>query len=254
MLGSRRSASARAGLSRRAPLHPDSHTAAPIRRWHICISGFLQRPGRPSGIHALWRLIRARVQNGDTCVECRTWSDDWQACAEWIHQFRPVPSAPGPASSPGVPAVSQPTPQPPRVFVYAYSWGAGFGFIQLARALERKGIPIECAVLSDPVYRSRLLSFRWLAFVPWCRLKIPANVREVVWVRQRMSLPRGHDLVAADPRATLIHPASVLSVPHTRIDDAPWFWSEALEVAARDRPQITRRDDPQISQIKGGGP
>jgi hypothetical protein len=131
------------------------------------------------------------------------------------------------------------------VFVFAYSWGAGYAFPRFARSCEQLGVPIDVACLCDPVYRSGLLPW-WLplnplALVGRSRIGIPSSVARVHWVRQKLTLPCGHDLFPEDPEATDIAPEIVLQEGHCRIDSHPtWlgmvksdarFWAEAGEKA-----------------------
>lgn len=184
-----------------------------IHQWHIVIGGFLQHEGKPTGMVALWRRLQARHAAPGVCIELRCWHDHWSELAELIWRV-------------------QPEDEPPVVKVYAYSWGAGFGAMQLARELARRGVPIAWMVLSDPVYRSPCVLFRWLALTPWRTIRVPPNVRAVRWFRQRLSLPAGHDLVAMQKERTAIAPAVWAEVSHAYMDDCRLFHRECERIAA----------------------
>jgi hypothetical protein len=186
----------------------------PIETWHFVISGFRQHLDRPTGSQLLWSKLRNAHSNGSVCVELREWNSDWNAIAEFVWRFRPAHA-------------------PPRVFVYAYSWGAGWGFVRLARELARRGLSVECAVLADAVYRARWISLSWLSLVGLPHVRVPRNVREVYWYFQRRSLPRGHAVVAEDPRATTVHPGIECQSDHSWMDDDYAYHARALEVARK---------------------
>jgi hypothetical protein len=86
-------------------------------------------------------------------------------------------------------------------------------------------------VLSDPVYRSPLGMFRWLALFSWRRIRVPANVRAVHWFRQRSSLPAGHELWPERKERTTISPAVWAEVSHQYMDDLRLFHRECERVA-----------------------
>lgn len=183
-----------------------------ISTWHILISGFTQTLGRPNGTERLWLRLRS-LSSPETCVQQFVWDDDWQGHAERIWRL------------------SEPLTC---VYVYAYSWGAGWGFITLAQALEKRGMAIAHAVLCDPVYRSRVLP-TWLPANPLSllsapKIKIPANVHEVTWLRQRVNRPAGHDLVASG-KHTRLHPAKELAVGHQWMDEHHEYHIAAMNVA-----------------------
>lgn len=122
---------------------------------------------------------------------------------------------------------------PVEIMVIAYSWGAGSGAIRLAEVWKARGVSIAYMVLCDPVYRWPWLPTQlpdWLQLCPvsisqYYRpdITIPANVRWVEWVRQAVDIPRGHDLVAENAKATHINLGRYLPYRHTGIDDSPEF-------------------------------
>lgn len=187
--------------------------SASIHTWHIVISGFRQHEGQPTGMVKLWRRLHRLHAQGGVCVELRAWNDNWRDLAELIWRVQPADA-------------------PPIVKVYAYSWGAGYGAIELSRHLLRRGIGVSWMVLSDPVYRSRWLATRWLALVPWQSIIVPRNVRAVRWFRQQLCLPRGHALCAEERERTHIAPPVWVDVAHPYMDDYPLFHRECERIAA----------------------
>lgn len=183
----------------------------PIRKWVICIAGFLQDEGTPHGIVQVWRDLHARHAAPNIRVEFRSWDDRTAPLAELIWRLRP------------------PRKQP-HVTIAAYSWG-GASAQRLARDLARRGIVVSEMVLSDAVYRHGYWLGNWRALVPWSKITIPANVRRVTWFRQTVDRPRGHSLVPADPTATEIAPATVYQVGHTYMDDLTAFHQAAHSAA-----------------------
>jgi len=182
-----------------------------ISTWHICISGFRQHEQEPTGMQRLWVKL-GDLRSPSTIVMLREWNSDWRSLAELIAQMFDY----GFGSA------------PPDIYVYAYSWGAGYGLPTLARYLLPSGLEIKHAVLADPVYRSRLVSFRWLAMTKWGDVEIPENVRRVWWTRQTIDWPRGHELVAVNPRKTRIDKPLVVNRGHLFMDEDPIFHNLAL--------------------------
>ena len=86
-------------------------------------------------------------------------------------------------------------------------------------------------VCSDPIYRSPLMCFAWLAMVNWKRLVVPPNVRRVQWFYQKMNLPQSQGLVAADDTRTIIEKGVELIRTHQYCDDSKQF-HDACHAAA----------------------
>lgn len=182
-----------------------------LKNWHIIISGFTQHEAKISGMTKLW-LELGKFRSPETTIALREWNACWESVAEAIWW-------------------SSLTPEELNVNIYAYSWGAGWGFVNLARHLRNRGININTAVLSDPVYRHKYWAGQWRALVPWSTVTVPANVKEVHWFRQHQNLPAGHNLVAADSNLTKINLPVVLTVTHPYMDDSYSFHSRALRSA-----------------------
>lgn len=173
-----------------------------IARCAFVISGFRQGLGtRGAGTYRVWRLLQSGARSEDFCSLHR-WNDDWSQVADLVALLQ------------GESATS------PKVLIAAYSWGAGWGAMRLARELERRGIEVDDMVLSDPVYRHPLWSLAWLAL---CGLPItvPTNVRRVTWFRQVKNRPMGSPLRKSFAALTKIAPAGVLDREHEWMDDAP---------------------------------
>ena len=130
------------------------------------------------------------------------------------------------------------------VVVIGYSWGGGFTSQKFAEMAPDWGIRIPLMLLCDPVYRPRWMP-AWMGANPLCigsltrsaKIKVPESVRRVCWVRQKCSIPAGHDLVAENP-GTRIEAGRVLEYSHTSIDSAPqWFSMVRNELEFELRPK-----------------
>ena len=182
-----------------------------IDTWHVCIGGFSQSEGSPTGLFKLWLRLGALFRDATTCVVLREWNANWSKVAEQIHL-----AANG---------------TPPRIFIHAYSWGAGWGFVRLATELRKRGLDVTGACLSDPVYRHGWRCLSWLAFSPLRRILVPDNVRDVRWFFQRSNYPRGHQVIARDPKQTVVHKGRELKANHEWMDDLQEFHNASLTMA-----------------------
>lgn len=180
-----------------------------LKTWHICIPGFRQHEGEVTGMRRLW-LALGTLRSRTCDVVLREWNSHWAGIADLIVQC----------------SESNPT-----IRVYAYSWGAGHGFVTLARELRVRGLEIQTAVLCDPVYRGRTILGACLAYVPMVPLTVPDNVREVWYTRQYVSCLRGHRVRAEDHHVTVVHSPLILKAGHTWMDDHPAFFDMCLTVA-----------------------
>lgn len=198
-----------------------------IADWHICISGYRQHEGQFTGLHCAWLALR-NLSTPKCCVELRKWDSDWRGLAELIWLTRPD-------SDPTRPSATVPgwhgRREQPRVNIYAYSWGVGYGFVRLAKALGRRGITVDNAVLCDPVYRSRLVSARWLAFTGWPSITIPPNVLNVYGTYQRVDSPCGHPLKITPGSQTVIRANEQIECGHRWSDESPVFHAQVKKVA-----------------------
>lgn len=177
-------------------------------KWILPITGFTESASYPTGVESIWRRT-LRPFHADDLIILRpeTWGADMRELAIFIARNSSTRA---------------------RVMVVAYSWGAGVGFTSFAWAAHQLGIQIEIACLCDPVFRSRLLP-SWLPlnllslFPIGPSIRIAPSVQRVEWVRQRNSLPAGHDLEAADPQSTQIRRPTILSLPHHLMDESEAF-------------------------------
>lgn len=174
-----------------------------ITRWIVVIGGFLQNRGKPTGIVRLWSDLHCH-RDEHTELLLLNWSDDPREYAGLIW------------------ALAQEHDRPVTVLVFGFSWG-GQTAINLCRELQRRGLQVRHLVLSDAVYRHWWLPRRWTSLLRWVLLTVPANVRHVTWFRQRFTVPRGHEVVAEDPKRTLVERARVLQLDHVYMDDAREF-------------------------------
>lgn len=203
-----------------------------IRDWHICISGFLQDLGHRTGIERLFMILRILL-GATTEVDLRLWNEDWDKYARYVWRN---------------------SARDARIHLFAYSWGGGWGAMKLCKALakiqaeERAQLvsdedrrwyqcpTIEVVVLCDAVYRSPWTP-DWLplnpkSLLPHPKIKVPANVRRVIWFYQRNDHPRGHTVVAADPTRTTVEPGiEIPGATHATIDEAQAFHVAAQHAA-----------------------
>lgn len=188
---------------------------------HQCISGFTQNEGYLHGVMKLSERLRQTglVDEQKVRVALHRWCSDWKKIAEyyWI--------------------LGEYYLEPITVCVYAYSWGAGWGAMRLAKYLNRNGMDIRVMVLSDPVYRHKHFLLRWLALVQRDSnfspiIRVPKNVHEVFHLHQRSNRPMGHRLLSMN--GTTIHPPIYIeNTTHQKMDDTWKFHVLSLEVATR---------------------
>ena len=189
--------------------------------FHVLISGFNQHSGKGTGMSRLLEKFRADCHycNGSSITELYRWDHRW----DWLAQ--------------DIWRTSNYGDRTPLVNIYAYSWGAGWGSIRLARNLLGYGIKVNTMVLSDPVYRHPWIALRWLSMIkrkPFLLgsrvITIPSNVGQVHSFRQEMNLPQGHHLIC-DGDNTKLHSPVLLQRIHTQMDDATEFHDSCLEEA-----------------------
>jgi hypothetical protein len=180
-----------------------------IKRWHYFVMGFTQTIAEPTGVEDLWLEMRD-LTSADAAFILKPWDANWELEAAFINR----------CSDPN-----------PLISIYAYSWGVGNGFVQLACELAKLKLAVRTAVLCDPITYNPLAP--WQALVDSETIAVPDNVGEVWWCFQKNDPHlRGHGLMGAD--TTLFHPGEDLSaggVVHATIDSADWFHAKAREVA-----------------------
>lgn len=173
-----------------------------IDDWHILISGFRQSRLTMNGMERLWLDLRG-MSSRRRCVQYFTWDDDWKEHAAFIARNSHEGS---------------------KVYIYAYSWGAGWGFMKLSKYLGELGVQVNVAVLCDPVYRNPIFP-TWFTLNPMSmtegrKIKLPDNVREVYWLYQRNNKPCGHTPVGEH---CMIHDPIKLNLIHSEMEDSPEF-------------------------------
>lgn len=204
---------------------------------YVPIMGFTQDTSRVTGIEKIWRELRKHSSSKTWVFPPQVWNADWKSLAHLIANN----------ASACV-----------EIVVVAYSWGAGHGFVSLAKELAKYGLKVVCAYLADPVYRSPRLLMRWRSLVnrgPLApTIHIPDNVKEVRWTRQSRNKPQGHDLQGLSPEfvesvhfdlspggdaprtrrireqvGTLIHDPVLVDCDHAWMDDRQEFRNMVLE-------------------------
>lgn len=170
----------------------------------IVISGFTQKNYDETGSHQLWlkmHMERDLMKCPDTKIFLKEWDSDWESFAKFIN-----------------------TMSPEEVMVCAYSWGGGYGMPQLCKRLVA---PVTC-VLCDPVYRSKTLLGRWMAFMDRA-IEVPSNVTVAHHFVQRA---RWYQL-DGDPLKggkSLCKP-TILDYTHNEMDESPEYHEAAAIVA-----------------------
>lgn len=181
------------------------------QEWNFYISGFLQWEDKLPGI------TRAYIEGRDICynraiangykrfnVECRhlRWNADMKTQANFVQQIR------------------QDGPMP-IIRIFCYSWG-GQTAMNFAKLLRDRGIDVRVIVATDPVWRCDYMPLNFRVLFPTYPIKVPDNVKEVFWFRQREGQPMGHDLVPMKGnKRTVIHNPITLTVTHPYMDDHP---------------------------------
>lgn len=201
-----------------------------IDQWDLIVDGFTRREGMVDGSNHLW--FKANVNSSPAhVVEFRSWKFRYADFATQISRFLP-------------------DDKHPVINLAGYSYG-GYSVVKVARELDRRGIPVQCLILCDAVYRHWYAAGQWRSMVPWSKIVIPKNVREVFWFRQqhprfalyrdqefcgydRFAQPAGHEVVAPGTE-TRLHKAVILDREHTFMDAAPEYHTRALEVFSEGR-------------------
>lgn len=203
---------------------------------HILISGFRQKSEEINGVTLLKQKLvdNCHYCNGHSRVDLYPWNVGWRHVAESLLDLARMKGG------------------DLTICVSAFSWGAGWGAMQLARELDRLGLRIRVMILSDPVYRHPSIFMRWLTLAkrggfrfikyldvfgvlpPGMVIRVPPNVDEVHTLYQTINWPQG-SILAYEGDDTIPHPPIRLRVPHERMDDAPEFHDLVLSIAERVR-------------------
>lgn len=173
----------------------------------ITFQGFRESAAHRSGTEDLyWNVIRQLASPTLTTYHPREWTANVKVLVDQLARQ-------------GIRSVA--------LVSYSHGQAAATAF---ARYAYQRGIDCPLWLACDPVYRPTWLP-RWnilqpLAFRALCKrgtITVPENIRRVSWVRQSVSMPRGHDLIPASPATSVQHPR-ILPYSHVAIDAAPeWF-------------------------------
>jgi len=147
----------------------------PMKNWTYIITGFTQHCGTRTRLIDLWAKLHAESDPRTDAVLLRSWKSDWDSEAEFVFRLNG---------------------QDPSIRICGYSWGAGWGAIQLCRALQRRGLAVERLALIDPVHRHPSPLRRWRTLFPsLVPIASPGNVASpVLWFGQRENWPRSHQI------------------------------------------------------------
>lgn len=129
-----------------------------------------------------------------------------------------------------------------RVALVSYSHGQDAA-CDFAREAYSLGLKVDLWLACDPVFRPSWIArlnifqpFAIRALTKGAKIKVPENIRRVAGVRQKVSWPWGHDLIATSPN-TKIDRFEFLPYTHTSIDSAePWFQLVESELEAWTNP------------------
>jgi hypothetical protein len=183
----------------------------------ICqlISGFTQSEENWNGVQELREKLLSELDDYSTLavrIRLDNWNADWKAIARQYYMLR-----------------ERYRMDPPFVVIaFAYSWGVGNGLVKFAKYLDRYGIDIEIAVVSDPIYRHWFSLGNWRVALGDTRIALPANVRLIEGFYQTVNKPMGRQPVS---EVSPCKPWTKLRLPHQEMDDA-WEWpGRCIEVA-----------------------
>ena len=199
---------------------PSGGTMKPnlINRWIVPISGYTQHPEQRNGSSDLALSLHNNIGKapGVWVHPVIPWKVNWKCIARKLQVN-------------GVADV--------KVFIIAYSWGAGWGAVRLCEYLRQIGVEVEKLFLADPVFRSPYPWMRWTSrltknsMLSWFTPKIiiPSNVKEVAWTRQYNNWPQAHDLVAASPTTIIGIPYVEDNLVHNQMDESETFYNLVIE-------------------------
>ena len=198
-----------------------------IDRAIICGMGFTQRhadkTGQPTGVAKLSYAIRESLPADElrrTLVICARWNADPR---DLVRRIR-----------------NQANGNTIDIQLACYSWGCGC----LARGFTKEaekagGFRFVSATLSDPVYRSRLFLFRWLAVSRIGKgwpVELSGQWEHVDVFEQHNDRPSAHP-VRVDSVLHGVKSWTLKSYGHVQMDDAPEFHDMAMRRVS----ELTRR-------------
>jgi len=161
-----------------------------LTNWTFIIPGFTQSVGSRSLMIELWERLHVASKPRTDVVRLNPWKSDWTAEADLVRW----------------------SSHNPRIRICAYSWGAGWGAIQLCKAFQRRGMFIDRLALIDPVYRHPSVLLRWQTLLPSIvPIRLPPSVTdrtEVLVFAQTMNWPRAHRVLR--PSGIEVRPRTIL--------------------------------------------
>lgn len=178
------------------------------------IDGFTRRTGDPTGIEKLWHrlfVLRDHFGGSRTLLMPREWNSPIDPMMQMINRHCSADA---------------------RIAIGAFSYGAGYAAIRLARELRRWGRDVELMLLIDPVHRTRFISTRWLALTGRIPIRIPQNVRNVVSWRQNSGGcfdPKGSPLRVCQAKTRIIHETVCPGLTHHTIQYHHTIQEECFE-------------------------
>lgn len=181
----------------------------------VVIGGFRQRPHELTGLERLWLELQ-ELYGFSAHVTFHPWNENWGKFVDFV-------LATGPLRRSLL-----------DVRIVSYSYGTGWGALQLARRLDLHGVNVTCLASCDGVFRPRWLKTRalWSWILPEPRIVVPPNVRRVDYVTQLRSEPNGHRIVASSPTTVVKHHGIVADADHLTIDESEEFRALAIGACA----------------------
>lgn len=199
-----------------------------LHTFHQIGSGFTQTNDRHNGCLELFLEMR-KFSSPEVNVDIREWNADWDARAGMIFLMSEE---------------ARRNNLPIRIHYYGYSWGCGNGYVKFAKALKKRGLKINHAVLCDPVYRSGFIPSwfpNWLQLAPlsmtsFMGLKIPyKSTNRVDWFYQRQNRPMGVEPRVCGDDPVVVECMGELQADHQHMDDQKAWQHHALQTIRTER-------------------
>lgn len=178
------------------------------------ISGFTQTEEQWNGVQELREKLLAELDDYSAIsvrIRLGEWKDNWKAAARQLYMLR--------ERYPDEPFV---------VLVFAYSWGVGNGLVNFAAYLDRFGVDIAKAVVSDPVYRHWFTPKNWRVLYGDARITLPKNVLAIEGYYQETNKPMGRMPVSDVAKC---EPWIRVRLPHAEMDDSRLWRQRCIQVA-----------------------
>jgi hypothetical protein len=175
------------------------------------ISGYTQSDENWNGVHELREKLLSELDNYSSLsvrIRLDTWNSNWRGIARQLYMLR-----------------ERYDEEPFAVVVFAYSWGVGHGLVKLAKYLNRYGVNIDHAVLSDGIYRHWFSAGNWRVLVGKPPILLPPNIIRVDGFYQETSWPSG-----VKPVGPIEH-WELVQLPHIEMDDSKKWHTRCIQVA-----------------------